>query len=260
LTDTWNPAQYDKFQREREQPFFDLLSLVHSKPRMRVADLGCGTGKLTRLLHTTLDARETIGIDRSARMLDEARQGDQPAGLSFEIAAIESFPDDRGDFDLIFSNAAYHWIEDHESLLSRLLAALTPTGQLAFQVPAQHDSPSHVVAEELTAVEPFRSALGGWHRPQPVLEPAAYASLLYRLGFAEPVVRLIVYPHVLAGPVEVVEWMKGTLLTEYARHLPPDLYDRFVVEYQARLLPRLANAQPFFFPFKRILCWGQWSA
>ena len=92
--------------------------------------------------------------------------------------------------------------------------ALTPEGQLAFQVPAQHDSPSHRLAEELTRVEPFWSAFGGWHRPQPVLEPAAYASLLYRLGFAEPGVRLIVYPHVLAGPAEVVEWMKGTLLTE----------------------------------------------
>jgi trans-aconitate 2-methyltransferase len=51
--------------------------------------------------------------------------------------------------------------------------------------------------------------------------------------------------------------MKGTLLTEYARHLPPDLFERFVEEYRARLLPQLDAAQPYFFPFKRILCWGQ---
>lgn len=257
MTDTWNPTQYDKFQREREQPFFDLLALVRPRPGMRVVDLGCGTGKLTRLLHTTLEARETIGLDRSARMLEETRESDLPPGLRFDVGTIESFPGSRGDFDLIFSNAAYHWVEDHASLLARLAAALSPAGQLAFQVPAQHDSPSHLIAEELTDIEPFRTALGGWHRPQPVLTPAAYASLLYRLGFADPVVRLIVYPHVLAGPAEVVEWMKGTLLTEYARHLPADLYDRFVTEYQARLLPRLEDARPFFFPFKRILCWGQ---
>jgi trans-aconitate 2-methyltransferase len=257
LTDTWNPAQYDKFRREREQPFFDLLSLVRPKRGMRVADLGCGTGNLTRVLHTTLEARETLGLDRSARMLDETREATLPTGLRFEVGTIESFPGALGEFDLIFSNAAYHWVEDHESLLRRLTAALAPAGQLAFQVPAQHDSPSHLVAEELTGVEPFRAALGGWHRPQPVLAPVAYASLLYRLGFDDPAVRLIVYPHVLAGPAEVVEWMKGTLLTEYARHLPADLYDRFVAEYQARLLPRLENARPFFFPFKRILCWGQ---
>ena len=254
MTDTWNPAQYDKFQREREQPFFDLLSMIHPRHGMRVVDLGCGTGKLTRVLHTTLDARETIGIDRSPRMLEGTGQDDLPHGLRFEVGAIEAFPGDRGAFDLIFSNAAYHWVEDHPALLARLRDALAPEGQLAFQVPAQHHSPSHLVAEELTHVEPFRSAFGGWQRPQPVLEPAAYASLLYRLGFADPSVRLIVYPHVLAGPAEVVEWMKGTLLTEYARHLPPDLYDRFVAEYQARLLPQLEDARPFFFPFRRILC------
>ena len=80
-----------------------------------------------------------------------------------------------------------------------------------------------------------------------MLEPDTYASLLYRLGFAEPAVRMVVYPHVLAGPAEVIEWMKGTLLTEYARHLPADLYDRFVAEYQERLLPQLEDTRPFFF-------------
>ena len=55
---------------------------------------------------------------------------------------------------------------------------------------------------------------------------------------------------------EVIEWMKGTLLTEYARHMPADLYDRFVDDYRARLLAHLEDTRPFFFPFTRILCWG----
>ena len=49
MIDSWDPRQYDKFQREREQPFYDLLGLVRPAPRMRVVDLGCGTGKLTRV-------------------------------------------------------------------------------------------------------------------------------------------------------------------------------------------------------------------
>jgi trans-aconitate 2-methyltransferase len=256
VTDTWNPAQYDKFQREREQPFFDLLALVRPTLDMRAVDLGCGTGRLTRALHEQLHARETTGIDRSARMLHQSRDASTP-GLVFEEGKIEDFPGARGAFDLIFSNAAYHWIEDHPALLARLAGALTPSGQLAFQVPAQHDQPSHRIAEDLTGVEPFRTALNGWHRPQPVLEPHEYASLLYTLGFPAPVVRLHIYPHVLAGPEEVVEWMKGTLLTEYERHLPGDLYGPFVEAYRARMLQHLGNARPFFFPFRRILCWGQ---
>src|SRR3954468_17363606 len=116
--DTWNPAQYDKFRREREQPFFDLLALVRPSPNMRVVDLGCGTGKLTRLLHTRLNARETLGLDRSARMLEEAAL-DLPSGLSFTVGTIESF-DARNEYDVIVSNAAFHWIEDHPALIARL--------------------------------------------------------------------------------------------------------------------------------------------
>ena len=261
MTDTWNPTQYDKFQREREQPFFDLLSLVRPAPDMRVVDLGCGTGKLTAELHARLQACDTLGIDRSPRMLERATDAAPVAGLRFEVQTIDAFlGHDGGAYDLLFSNAVFQWIEGHERLIERLASRLAPRGQLAFQMPANHDHPSHLVADELTEVEPFRSAFGGWRRPLTVLAPEVYARLLYRYGFADPNVRLIVYPHVLAGPEEVVEWVKGTLLTEYERHLPAELFERFVADYRERLLARLEPARPCFFPFKRILCWGQRSA
>ena len=254
--DTWNPAQYDKFRREREQPFFDLLSLIAPMKDPRVVDLGCGTGALTAIAHERLHARETIGIDRSARMLERAMRNERPAGLRFEVGTIEAF-DGFGGCNVILSNAVFHWIDDHAALITRLFDALTPGGQLAFQVPAMHDEVAHLVAEELTATEPFRSAFDGWQRPQPVLAPEAYSRLLYRVGFSGQHVRLVVYPHVLEGPEAVVEWMKGTLLTEYERRLPPDLFVRFVDEYRARLLEKLDRARPFLFPYKRILCWGR---
>jgi trans-aconitate 2-methyltransferase len=261
--DAWDPRQYDKFQREREQPFYDLLALIHRAPGMRVVDLGCGTGKLTCVLHDRLQARETIGIDRSEKMLEPARRQALPGGLRFEAGTIEAFADHavRGldRFDLIFSNAAYHWVADHDTLLPRLAAALPVGGQLAFQVPAQHEDATHVTADELAEAEPFRSALGGWRRVHSVQSPHRYARLLHRCGFDDPSVRLIVYPHTLASREAVVEWMKGTLLTEYARHLPEELFPCFVREYRARLLPKLEAVEPYFFPFKRILCWGQRS-
>jgi trans-aconitate 2-methyltransferase len=260
MTDTWNPQQYDKFQREREQPFFDLLDLVQPAASMRVVDLGCGTGRLTRLLHARVGARETIGVDRSAKMLDTQREEPALPGLRFEVGTIESFPGNRGPFDLIFSNAAFHWVEDHDALIARLAGALAPDGQLAFQLPASYADASHIVADELADEEPFRSALGGWRRAQPVLTPEQYARLFYRVGFADPTVRLIVYPHVLDSREAVIEWMKGTLLTDYARNLPAGLFDRFLDAYRTRLLTRLEETRPFFFPFKRILCWGRRSA
>jgi trans-aconitate 2-methyltransferase len=265
IIDTWDPRQYDKFERQREQPFYDLLHLVRPAANMCVVDLGCGTGKLTRVMHERLNARQTIGIDRSESMLSAARNdATRPAALRFEVGTIEAFADRqierRDQPELILSNAALHWVCDHEALLPKLAGLLAADGQLAFQVPAQHDDLAHVAAEQLAASEPYASALGGWRRAQPVLTPEAYARLLYTCGFADPIVRLIVYPHVLESRDAVVDWFKGSLLTEYARHLPPALFEQFVADYRARLLPQLDPRRPFFFPFKRILCWGQRAA
>jgi trans-aconitate 2-methyltransferase len=256
VADPWNPTQYEKFLQEREQPFFDLLALIHPASDMRVVDLGCGTGRLTRELHERLAARETIGIDRSTRMLDAG--GTEPLpGLRFDVADIESFPSDGARYDLIFSNAALHWVEHHDTLFERLVASLERRGQLAVQMPAMHDEAAHVVARELIAEEPFRSACGGWQKPQPVLAPDAYGRLLVSLGITTPVVRLIVYRHVLAAPEDVVEWVKGTLLGEYSRHLSAELFEHFLSAYRERLLARLDASRPYVFPFKRILIWGQ---
>lgn len=259
--DTWDPRQYDKFQREREQPFYDLLKLVRQRPGMRAVDLGCGTGKLTRVLHERLQARDTVGIDRSPNMLAETRATRLPVGLRFEVGTIEAFAESTRDGDkppdVIVSNAALHWVADHPALVPKLASHLGVGGQMAFQIPAQHADVTHTLADELARSEPYRSAFAGWTRPQPVLAVDEYARLLYRCGFADPVARMIVYPHVLPSRDHVVEWMKGTLLTEFARHLPGDVFARFSEEYAARLLPQLEAATPYFFPFKRILCWGQ---
>ena len=255
MVDCWNPSQYARFEREREQPFFDLLGLVRPERDMRVVDLGCGSGRLTRVLHERLHARETIGVDRSTRMLEAAP--DLLPGLGFRQGSIEDFATDGSDrYDLIFSNAAFHWVVDHRSLIPRLRARLSDNGQLAFQVPAMHHSRSHALADELSREEPFRAALAGWTRVQPVLTPDEYARVLYDAGFAQQHVRLAVYPHVLESEDAVVEWMKGTLLTEYQRHLSEELREPFVDAYRRRLLSTNKASRPYFFPFQRILCWA----
>ena len=255
-TDAWDPTQYARFQAERAQPFVDLLALVRSRPGMRVVDLGCGTGELTSELHRRLQAAETLGIDNSEAMLAKARPlGGN--GLSFAPGDIASFASPV-PYDLVFSNAAIHWVADHPALLARLTSAVAVNGQLAVQVPANHDHPSHVVAEAVAAEPPFLDALGDDPAPRrPVLAPEEYAVLLERLGYREQHVRLQVYGHRLASRDDVVEWVKGTLLTSYRRRLSDTLYARFLDVYRDRLLPHLEDRRPYFYPFKRILFWAE---
>lgn len=249
--DAWSPSQYERFRNERSQPFFDLMAMVEPQPGMRVVDLGCGTGELTELLHKYLRASETLGIDSSAAMLakSEALAGE---GLRFERQDISDFAAGH-HYNLVFSNAALHWTADHEELLGRLTAALVEGGQLAVQVPANNDHPAHTVAAELASESPFQEAMNGYKREWPVLKPEEYASLLNRLGYREQQVRLQVYGHVLRSREEVVEWVKGTLLTDYEKRMPADLYAEFLGRYRERLLAALEDTRPYFYPFKRIL-------
>lgn len=226
---------------------------------MRVVDLGCGSGELTQMLHRQLQASQTLGIDNSAAML--SRSGEYAGdGLRFEQGDIATF-DPAGGFDLIFSNAAFQWVPDNHGLLARLSAGLPERGQLAGQVPANQDHPSHAVAAEVGCEEPFLSALGGIagsaRRGKPVLEPEEYATLLDQLGFREQHVRLQVYGHHLESRDDVVEWVKGTLLTYYQQRLSPEMFEQFLARYRERLLPMLDESRPYFYPFKRILFWGR---
>ncbi|HXG67933.1 MAG TPA: methyltransferase domain-containing protein [Blastocatellia bacterium] len=257
MTDNpWDPEQYERFRDERSRPFYDLMALVRKRPGMRVADLGCGTGELTRVLHDYLQARQTIGVDNSPSML--ARSSDFAGnGLSFRAGDIAEFAADSG-YDLIFSNAALHWVMGHEELLRRLTAALADSGQLAVQVPANHDHPSHTAAMRVAGEQPFRDVLNGYVLRSGTLKPEEYATILHRLGYREQHVRLQVYGHALNSREEVIEWVKGTTLTAYQRRLSAELYARFLERYRELLLSELEDARPFFYTFKRILFWGQW--
>jgi trans-aconitate 2-methyltransferase len=247
VADPWSPAQYDRFRAERAQPFRDLLALVQPRPGMLAVDLGCGTGDMTLELHRALGARETLGLDNSASMLAKAPRAE---GLRFEQGDIVEFTA-RGRFDLVFSNAALHWVDDHRELFPRLLEKLRPGGQLLVQVPSNHEHPAHRLAGTLAAEEPFRGALGGWVRRPSVLALDEYAHLLHGAGAVEVELLEKVYLHQLADAEAVAEWTRGTTLLPYLGRLG-DLADAYLARYRERLAG-LMPGRPVLFTFRRIL-------
>jgi trans-aconitate 2-methyltransferase len=244
----WDPDRYHQFEKERQAPFEDLMRLIKVRPDLRLADLGCGTGELTRRLGDSLPGSDAIGIDSSPQMLERAAVFVRP-GVSFQCQRIEDF---TGDWDLIFSHAALQWVPGHEKLIPRLLSLLRPGGQLAVQVPNNggHFSQAHMA--EVASREPYRSALGGWSQSWPTLPIDAYAKMLYDQGALELTVFEKVYPHVLADADAVVDWVSGTALLPYMERLPDDLKGRFKDKYRAGMRAHFPGS-PVFFSFRRIL-------
>ena len=259
-TSAWDPEQYERFAAERRRPFDDLLGGLAPVPGGTAVDLGCGPGPLTIELHRALGATETIGVDDADAMLDRARAvlADpdlDPAvarGVRFEWGHLQEWEPPR-PVDVVFANASLQWVPDHPRLLARLASHLTHTGQLAFQVPANHDHPSHTVADRLGR-EWGLTVTGGAAN---VLAPETYATVLHDLGLADVEVRLQVYGFELAHSTDLVEWTKGTLLTGYRAQLEPADYDRFVTEYRRRLLAEVGAVTPYYYAFKRILAWSR---
>ena len=244
----WAPEQYERFAAERKQPFLDLAALVEPRAGMRVVDLGCGTGELTGELHDALGAAETLGIDDSESMLRKA-QNVATETLRFELQRVEDFAPAR-PFDLIFSNAALHWVADHERLLERLMGFLSANGQLAVQMPANDDHPSHSVAAEVAR------EFGLAERPDYILPVERYATVLHALGFVRQHVRLQIYGHVLPSASDVVEWVRGALLTHYQALLPAPRFEELLAAYRARLRVVIGDGSPYFYTYKRVLLWG----
>jgi trans-aconitate 2-methyltransferase len=254
LADVWNPDQYGKFRAERAAPFHDLLAMVEPVPAPRVVDLGCGTGELTRFAHERLGARETVGVDSSPAMLERAA-AHAGGGVSFVQGDLGAYAE--GGWDLVLSNAAIHWVPDHEQLLARLAALLAPGGQLAIQAPANDHHASHAVAREVAREPEFAGPLRGFVRESPILEPERYANGLFRLGFPRQRVRLETYAHPLASRDDVVEWVRGTTLTDYERRLDPATWARFLERYRERLRATLPDERPFLYTYRRLFLWGR---
>ncbi|MDC0744634.1 methyltransferase domain-containing protein [Polyangium mundeleinium] len=241
----WDPKQYNLFREARRRPFFDLLAQVKTAAPARVVDLGCGTGDLTLALGERWPAAEILGVDSSAAMLAEARANHASARVGFlqaDLARVEL----PGPADVLFSNAALHWLDDHAGLLTHLAGLVASGGTLAFQIPANFDAPSHRRVEEVRALPRFAAALRDVRRGH--AEPLAfYLDHLVGLGFVVEAWETT-YLHVLPGDDAVLQWLLGTTLRPLVTTLGPEEATAFLDTLRP-LLQSDYPARPYGTPF-----------
>ncbi|HQR10321.1 MAG TPA: methyltransferase domain-containing protein [Casimicrobiaceae bacterium] len=253
----WQPAQYLQYAGERLRPAVDLLARVPLERPKNVVDLGCGAGNVTRLLGKRWPEARILGVDSSPEMLDEARAATaNDSRYRFVAADLATWQPDA-PVDLIYSNAALHWLPGHAALFARLAGMVVPGGVLAVQMPDNFRAPSHMTIADIARSERWRTRLGSIVREPPVSAPADYLSWLtpHMTGVD---VWLTEYLQVLPprgdGEHPVAAWTKGTWLVPIMAALDEGERAEFLREY----MRRLAVAYPprddgsTLFPFRRL--------
>jgi trans-aconitate 2-methyltransferase len=257
---SWEPGQYLKYASERLRPALDLAARIGLAAPRNVVDLGCGAGNVTRILVERWPDAHFIGVDNSAEMLDKARESSPPGARiewrSVDLAAWAAEATPRS-IDLVFSNAALHWLDGHAELFPRLMGIVGRGGVLAVQMPSNFHAPSHVVLNEVARSARWRSRLGAPVRPVPVAPVEDYFAWLSPHADtvdAWTTEYLHVLPPAREGDHPVIGWVKGTSMTPFLAALDAEAQQAFIhdcAEEIARAYPALPDGRvPY--PFRRV--------
>jgi trans-aconitate 2-methyltransferase len=246
----WDPAQYLKFAGPRLRPALDLLQRIDVEAPGVVYDLGAGAGNVTRLIATRWPEARVVGVDSSAEMLGRAAA--ENPGIGWQQADLADWRPSR-PADVIYSNAALHWLDNHDALMADLLSGLKSGGVLALQMPRNFSAPSHTLITETALEGPWRAVLEPLLRPSPVAEPAVYYDLLAPRAASLDIWETE-YLQVLEGSNPVKEWTKGTWLSPLLAALEEPERSRFEAAYGERVAaaykPRRDGRT--LFPFRRM--------
>ena len=253
MTSTWDPNIYLKFTDHRLRPAVDLMARVPLAEARTIYDLGCGPGNVTRLLAERWPAAQITGVDASPDMLAKAQA---IPGIAWQQADLATWRAET-PADLVYSNAAFHWLDDHQRLFPHLLRQLRSGGVLAVQMPRQHLNPTHQVLFELVHA-PQWSSLKSAIRENPAHEPGLYDEWLAPLASSVDIWETE-YLHVLEGKDPVLNWVMGSVLRPVLDRLEPARHAEFLRLYGERLLaayPARPDGKTLL-PFRRVFMVAQ---
>ena len=123
--------------------FFGAIGLA---PGMRVLDLGCGQGDLSRFVATLVGpGGDVVGVDRSEAALTAARAAaidPHAAPIRYDTADLAGPLSDLGRFDAIVGRRVLMYLPDAAATLAELPRLAAPGGLVAFQEHARIGLPA----------------------------------------------------------------------------------------------------------------------
>ena len=250
----WNPEIYNQFKNIRFKPFFDLMDLISGEDLQTCVDIGCGTGEQTALLAEKFENTTFLGIDSSEEMLSASKKFANEK-LHFELATIEAFSNSESTWDLIFSNAALQWSENHYKLFPKLISKINKGGQIAIQMPFQKENILNRILVEMVNEKPFVDMLKGFRQDSPLLQIDDYAKIMFDGGLKNLNIFLKVYPIIAKNELDLYSFISGSALIPYMDRLKQNDQELFKSEFIKRI-QNYFGTFPAIYPFKRILLYG----
>ena len=221
----WNASIYHQVSNPHVLWGRTVLSDLALRGDETAIDAGCGSGRLTAELLELLPEGRVIAIDRSANMVEEAREnlatfGDRVTVMQADVGHLT--PADVGEpVDLIFSTATFHWIRDHHALFRGLHSVLKPGGLLSAQCGGGLNLESLLARAEVQMRSPeLAQYFDGWNGPWEFADDVTTANRLQDAGFTNITTWLYEAPTPMTDAGAYGTFLSNVILGEHLVRLP----------------------------------------
>ena len=223
----WNPHDYAKNSGAQLQWAREIRSRLSLNGSESILDVGCGDGKITADFAQALAHGQVIGIDRSPEMIAYATETYSIQNLSFACMDARSLTFSN-QFDLIFSNAVLHWVDDHLAFLKGASRALKQNGRLLTSCGGAGDAIDILTAfAETVTQDPWRAYFPTFYNPYYFYGIAEYETWLKAARLTIDRLELVPKDMTHAGESGLAGWLRTAWLP--FTHAVPELKrDRFI--------------------------------
>ena len=220
----WDAATYDRISAPQQRWAAEQLDRLELRGDEVVLDAGCGSGKITLELARRVPDGSVYAVDAAPSMVAHTREalGDRAIALCQDLTEL-TLPE---PVDVVFSNATFHWVPDHDALFAALQRNMKPGARLLAQCGGRGNIDAfRRISNDVADEPPFAPYFAGWTRPWNYATAEETAERLDRAGFAEISCWLEDRPTELPEPRSFVATV---CLVRHLDPLPETLRDRFV--------------------------------